>query len=103
MMPIVVEEEGIVVNNRVFGDEFVEFKNVNQLTTRIMNCKLPPNTLVFEMAPVLDPNSFAMIGWNVFITLLLLFYFYEIPIYIAWGNRFWTVHTLILNETGTNL
>jgi hypothetical protein len=32
-----------------------------------------------------------MIIWNILISILVLFYFYEIPIYIAWGPIFWTV------------
>jgi hypothetical protein len=33
--------------------------------------------------------SSSIIMWNIFGSLLVIFYFFEIPISIAWGNVFW--------------
>lgn len=81
--------------NKIFNEEREKVmpRDDNRLRRKLKN--------ILQNIPVLSPDSNNMVIWNVFVSALVIFYFYEIPIYIVWGVRFWTVN-ILFTELGFN-
>jgi hypothetical protein len=46
---------------------------------------------VWKSVPVFSPNNGFVLGFEIFLAILILAYFFVIPIYVAFGNGFFSV------------
>lgn len=77
-------------------------ENVTQAPSILQKCRFDLYP-VYNGMPIFMPNTQRYLAWKGFICFLVLFYFFEIPIYIAFTEEFFDVIsdvTLVYAQVG---
>ncbi|CAD8139283.1 unnamed protein product [Paramecium pentaurelia] len=82
-------EEKLKLLQKVYNDDVVEH-SADSKEVKQAEMTLPGFYRIFhETIPILYPNTSGIIFWKAWVGIIILFFFYEIPIYISFDKEVW--------------